>query len=88
MARIRRALLYFATLLVVVYLGDFAAARFNPLGSMQVAPYYAIHLKNKKVEFDFDVPKETQSCVVSLAPHFGYPPCWYLKKHTVERIDE
>jgi hypothetical protein len=88
MARIRRALLYFGTLLVVVYVADFATARFHPLGSMQVAPYYAIHLKNKKVEFDFDVPKETQSCVVSLVPHFGYPPCWYLKKHTVERIDE
>jgi hypothetical protein len=88
MARIRRALLYFVILLGVVYLADFLAARTHPLGSMQVAPYYAIHLKNKKVEFDFDVPTETQSCVQSMAPHFGYPPCWYLKKHTVERIDE
>jgi len=88
MARIRRGLLYFVVLLLVVYGADFVAARSNPLGSLQVAPYYAIHLKNKKVEFDFNVPTETQNCVQSLAPHFGYPPCWYLKKHTVERIDE
>jgi hypothetical protein len=88
MARIRRALLYFAALVAVVYGADFLTARMHPLGSLLVAPYYAIHLKNKKVEFDFNVPKETQYCVVSIAPHFGYPPCWYLKKHTVERIDE
>jgi hypothetical protein len=88
MARVRRVLLYFVALLVVIYVADFIAARTNPLVSLQVEPYYAIHLKNKKVEFDFDVPKETQSCVQSMAPHFGYPPCWYLKRHTVERIDE
>jgi hypothetical protein len=88
MARIRRVLLYAAVFVAVVYLADYLAAKTNPLGSVQVQPYLAIHLKNKKTEFDFDVPTETQSCVVSFAPHMGYLPCWYLKKRTVQRIDD
>ena len=88
MAALRRALLYLLSVLAVIYAADFLAARTNPLGSISVQPYYAIHLKNKKVEFDFDVPPETDSCVQSFAPHLGYPPCWYLKRHTTRRVDE
>ncbi len=85
---IRRALVYFAVLIAVVYGADYLAARTNPLGSVEVEPYLAIHLKNKKTEFDFNVPTETQSCVASFAPHLGLPPCWYLKRNTKQRIDE
>jgi hypothetical protein len=84
----RRGLLYVAIFITVVYGADYLAAKTNPLGSVQVQPYLAIHLKNKKTEFDFDVPTQTQSCVASFAPHMGYPPCWYLKKRTVQRIDD
>jgi len=31
---------------------------------------------------------ESQSCVQSLMPHLGYPPSWYLKRKTTQRIDE
>lgn len=88
MAQLRRAILYFFVAVIVIYCADYLAARTNPLGSVQVEPYYAIHLKNKKVEFDFDVPPETDSCVQSIAPHLGYPACWYLKRHASKRIDE
>lgn len=84
----RRVFLYLAIFLVVVYLADFIAARAKPLSSVEIHPYYAIHLKDKKVEFDFDVPTETQSCVQSVAPHFGYSSCWYLKRNTAKRIDK
>jgi hypothetical protein len=84
----RRGLLFTSTLLVVIYAADYVAARSNPLGSIQVQPYLAIHLKNKKTEFDFNVPEETQNCVQSLAPHLGYPPCWYVKRKTIQRVDE
>jgi hypothetical protein len=87
-APLRRAVLYFLAALAAIYGADYLAARTNPLGSVQVQPYYAIHLKNKRVEFDFNVPQETDSCVQSIAPHLGYPPCWYLKRHASKRIDE
>jgi hypothetical protein len=83
-----RILLGIAATLAVIYISDLFGAHFHPLGSVQVQPYYAIHLKNKKVEFDFSPPAETDYCVTSMLPHFGYPPCWYLKRNTTKRIDE
>jgi hypothetical protein len=87
-----RWLLWAILLMLVVYLGDYLAVRFpgsrNPFGSVNVQPYYAIHLKNKKTEFDFNVPEQTQVCVHSMFPHLGYPPCWYASKQTQQRIDE
>jgi hypothetical protein len=82
------------TLLVVafVYAGDYLAVRFpgprNPFGTVSVQPYYAIHLKDKKTEFDFNVPTENHVCVHSLFPHLGYPPCWYASRETQKRIDD
>ena len=84
----RRALAYAAIFLAVVYLADYLGARTNPLGSVQIQPYYAIHLKNKKIEFHFDVSPRMESCVQSLAPHLGHPPCWYLRRHATRRIDD
>ena len=92
LARLCRGTLIAILLAAVVFLGDYLAVRFpgsrNPFGSVDVQPYYAIHLKNKKTEFDFNVPTETNVCVRSLFPHMGYPPCWYASRKTVHRIDE
>jgi len=92
LARIGRWFLLAILLSGVVYLGDYLAVRFpgsrNPFGTVNVQPYYAIHLKNKKTEFDFDVPPQTNVCVRSLFPHLGYPPCWYASRKTSPRIDE
>jgi len=46
---------------VAIYLGDYAMARSKPLGSVQVQPFYAIHQKDGKTEFDYSVPPETQT---------------------------
>jgi hypothetical protein len=70
-----------------MYLGDYAVARSRPLGSVQVQPFYAIHEKNGKTEFDYSLPKETQSCVASLLPHLGSSPCWYLSQHKTRKIE-
>jgi hypothetical protein len=91
-ARLRRGTLVAILLASVIFLGDYLAVRFpgsrNPFGTVNVQPYYAIHLKNKKTEFDFDVPAQTNVCVRSLFPHMGYPPCWYATRKTTQRIDE
>jgi hypothetical protein len=73
--------------LFVIYMGDYAVARSKPLGSVQVRPYYAIHQKSGRIEFDYSPPMETQSCVASLLPHLGDTPCWYLAKHPTRKID-
>jgi hypothetical protein len=92
LARFRRGTLVAILLAGVIFLGDYLAVRFpgsrNPFGTVNVQPYYAIHLKNKKTEFDFDVPAQTNVCVRSLFPHMGHPPCWYASRKTTQRIDE
>lgn len=79
-------------LLCVVYVGDYLSVRYkipkgrDPFSTLTIQPYYAIHEKNGKTEYDFAQP-ENQVCVRSLFPHFGYNPCWYVKRHTDKRID-
>jgi hypothetical protein len=74
-------------LLAALYAGDYAVAKSKPLGSVQIRPFYAIHQKSGKVEFDYSVPPETQSCVASLFPHLGSNPCWYVTTHTTKKIE-
>ena len=48
--------------------------------------YYALHKSKQKTNFMFADP-EVQTCVHSLFPHSGHPPCWYLGRHAEQRID-
>jgi hypothetical protein len=73
--------------LAALYMGDYAIAQSKPLGTVQVQPYYAIHEKNGKTEFDYNAPPETQSCVASIFPHAGNNPCWYVTKHRTRKIE-
>jgi hypothetical protein len=69
------------------YCGDYAIAASKPLGTVTVQPYYEIHQKNGKTEFDYSMPPETQTCVASLLPHLGVNPCWYVTKHKTRKIE-
>jgi hypothetical protein len=79
-------------LAALVYAGDYLLVRFKipkgrePFSSVTIQPYYAIHQKNGRTEYDYAQP-QSQVCVQSLFPHFGYDPCWYVKRHTEKRID-
>jgi hypothetical protein len=79
-------------LLCLVYLGDYVSVRYkipngrDPFSTVTIQPYYAIHEKNGRTEYDFAQP-QSQVCVRSLFPHFGCAPCWYLNRHTDKRID-
>ena len=89
--KLARAAFYLATVIVLVYLGDVLSLRFRlphrePLGSVTVQRYYALHKSKQKTTFMFADP-QPQTCVRSLFPHFGYPPCWYLRRRTEQRID-
>ncbi len=87
-----RAIGFAIAALIVVYAIDFAVLRFriagnyNPYGTVQVHPYYAVPRKDHKTEFLFDDPHD-QTCVNSLLPQAGDSPCWYLSRHRDQRID-
>jgi len=74
-------------LLAISYFSDYAVAKSKPMQSVQIQPFYAIHQKNGKTEFDYSVPPETQTCVASLLPHFGSNPCWYVTTHKTRKIE-
>jgi len=80
-----------AALCLLIYTSDDLTLRYrmvrnrNPFGSVTVRRYYAVREKNGKTEFMFN-PPENQTCVHSLFPHSGCLPCWYLSKHTEQRI--
>lgn len=88
-----RVLAGLVALATVTYAGDYLSLRFKiPPGRMQfstvtVQPYYEIHEKNNKLEYDFSPPAEDDTCVNSLFPHFGYPACWYLRRHPEKKIE-
>jgi hypothetical protein len=78
--------------LAAIYVGDDLSIRYRippsrqPFGTVTIERYDAIPEKNGKVEFSFEPPVE-QTCVHSLVPHMGYPPCWYLSRHAEQRIN-
>jgi hypothetical protein len=87
-----RSLAILVSVVAVVYIGDYLSLRYSiprkrtQFGTVSVREMYAIHEKNNKTEYQF-TPAQDQPCVYSLFPHFGDPPCWYLQRHTQQRID-
>ena len=86
-----RALGAVVVLVFLVYIGDSLSIRFkfprrDQFGTVQVQPYYAVRLKNHKIEYMMG-DAETETCVHSLFPQSGYTPCWYLSRHKEKRID-
>jgi hypothetical protein len=75
----------------LLYAGDYLSVRLRipnnreQFGSVEVRRYYAVPLKNRSTEYMFDQPAD-ESCVYSLFPHFGDPPCWYLSRHPRQEI--
>ena len=87
-----RAFFSLAVILAAVYLADYSLSRWHIprhrelFGYVAVRHYYAVGEKNGKTEFLFN-PPETQACLHSLFPHFGYTPCWYLRRHAEQRTN-
>jgi hypothetical protein len=86
---IKKSLLGLVALVAVVFVADYAYVRVrmihpkpaDPLETMTRNRLLAIPQKNGKLDYELDqvTPTDTLTCVHSLFPHFGDPPCWYLK---------
>jgi hypothetical protein len=93
---LRRILLYALAGLVLLtglmYAGDYVSIRYKiphnraQFGSVTVNRLYVIHEKNNKLEYQL-APPEDETCVYSLFPQLGYLPCWYVSRHTEQRIE-
>ena len=91
MRHLGRAVLIALLALAALYAGDYLSARYRipgnrqTLANIQVMTQYAIRQKDGRVEYTRG-DSETDTCVRSLFPQLGYPPCWYLSRHTTKLI--
>ncbi|HXZ41543.1 MAG TPA: hypothetical protein VEG68_12450 [Terriglobales bacterium] len=87
-----RVILFAVVLIALIYAGDYVSLRYRiphnrpQFGTVTVTEMYAIHEKNGKTEYQFPPPQD-EVCVQSLFSHFGYSPCWYMRRHAEKRID-
>jgi hypothetical protein len=77
--------------LAVLYIGDYISALYRlpgnrqTLGTVQVQTLWAIKQKDGRIDYELG-DRVTQTCLVSLFPHLGYSPCWYVRGHTQKVI--
>jgi hypothetical protein len=77
--------------LFFLYVGDSVALRLKvrsgtAFATMTIHRYYAVPQKSGKLEF-LSADPEQQTCTNSLFPQMGHFPCWYVSRHTEQRID-
>jgi hypothetical protein len=66
----------------VVYATDWLtfSVRGEPVSKVNVSHFMSAPLKNNKQELDY-LGSEDTICSISLFPHAGHDPCWYLTRH-------
>jgi len=75
------------SLAAIVYLGDDLWARYRgrPVEQMKVGRLYAEVNHFNELEYSVGTPV-METCVDALLAHFGYTPCWYLRRHDIRQI--
>ena len=75
------------SLAALLYLGDDLWARYRgrPVEQMKVGRLYAEVNHFNELEYSVGTPV-METCVDALLPHFGYIPCWYLRRHDIRQI--
>jgi hypothetical protein len=71
----------------LIYLGDELWARYRgrPVEQMKIGRLYAAVNHFNELEYSVGTPV-METCVDALLPHFGYTPCWYLRRHDIRQI--
>lgn len=84
---IGRVLLALIGATAVLYAADFvwAHARQPSFADVQIERFLAIAEHFNKVSYERTDPV-SERCVYALFPQYGYTPCWYLMRHTVQFV--
>jgi hypothetical protein len=86
---LKRLLAGLLGVVLFAYVVDYAYLRIRMIHPQPTEPFesmvrnrlLAIPQKNGMLDYELDQvhPTDTLTCVHSLFPHYGDPPCWYLK---------
>ena len=79
--------LFLVSLAVLIYVADDLWSRYRkrPVEHIKVDRVYADVDHWDHLEYSIGTPI-METCIDALMPHFGYTPCWYLKRHTIRQI--
>jgi hypothetical protein len=90
--RVKQISVAAVALLAAVYAYDYVSVHHRmgsptPSDPFDVVTYpnvLAIPQKGNRVEYALDAraPMESDPCVHSMFPHFGYTPCWYVRRRS------
>jgi hypothetical protein len=71
----------------LIYAADELSARYRgrPVEQIKVGRLYAAVNHFNQLEYSVGTPV-METCVDALMPHFGYIPCWYLQRHTIQQV--
>ena len=92
MQLIRRIVMYFLLGVAVLYAGDYLSLRFAIPGGrkttevIRVRPVMDIPQKSGRDELQ-PLDAENITCAISLFPHMGMKPCWWVRRHRQPIID-
>ena len=85
------SLLFLAGLCAVIYGLDDAWARYRGKPVMEIKVDHDFSARNRwsQIEYSISTPEaeKSQMCVQAMLPHFGYAPCWYLLRHTIQETE-
>ena len=75
------------SLAALLYVADDLWARYRgrPVEQMKIGRLYAAINHFNELEYSVGTPV-METCVDALLPHFGYTPCWYLRRHDIRQI--
>jgi hypothetical protein len=77
----KKIVLGLIAVVVLIYAGDYVSIHVpippgrERFGTRQVKPYYAVPMKDGKVEYMYE-DAQTETCSHSLFPQYGHSPCW------------
>jgi len=79
--------LFLVSLTGLTYVADDLCSRYRmrPVEQIKVDRIYADVDHWNHVEYSIGRPI-METCIDALMPHFGYTPCWYLRRHTIRQI--
>jgi hypothetical protein len=87
MRRARQAVIGLVAAALLVYGADrlYLAIEREPTRAIEVETMLVVPQKSGRLEY---IPggTETRTCVRSLFPHLGSPPCWYLERHKRQSV--
>ena len=86
-AKLQRIILGALVAAFLLYGGDWAilkARGASGFGTVNIT--LGTPMKDGRVQI-FTGANQTQACVNSLFPHFGYNPCWYVKQNSTQLVE-